>query len=164
MFFRCRLRSLHSYCIQFLNKNLSDSKYFMQAYKMEYDANTLFNFRGSLVSGKACLCRIKDASGKPSKRLLCRNFFFLSKVPDFCNLQCLAVFFFAGLQFMVCHEVKWKRCSRIKMIKWHALNVMLVIAHEDGAWYGYRSKFNWYHLSLFYLFFLTFFFFPVPLI
>lgn len=76
----------------------------------------------------------------------------------------LCFFFFAGLQFMVCHEVKWKRCSRIKMIKWHALNVMLVIAHEDGAWYGYRSKFNWYHLSLFYLFFLTFFFFPVPLI
>lgn len=91
-------------------------------------------------------------------------FFFCQKCRIFAIYNALLCFFFAGLQFMVCHEVKWKRCSRIKMIKWHALNVMLVIAHEDGAWYGYRSKFNWYHLSLFYLFFLTFFFFPVPLI
>lgn len=78
----------------------------MQAYKMEYDANTLFNFRGSLVSGKACLCRIKDASGKPSKRLLCRNFFFVKSAGFLQFTMPCCVFFFAGLQFMVCHEVK----------------------------------------------------------
>ena len=65
---------------------------------------------------------LKKLAEKPFKWLFMAKFFFVQSA-DFLHMvfnlltkQRLPVFFFTGLQFVVCNEMKQKLCSRIKII------------------------------------------------